>query len=104
MVRGHQRVDLISLVNPKQTSSLVLPGVQMCPRCPQQPFSQGGTPAILCSSSQSFSQGQRRKAGDLQCPFPILLLGKAAPSFSSCPGSSGFTSKTASWFNLWSSL
>lgn len=104
MVRGHQRVDLISLVNPKQTSSLVLPGVQMCPRCPQQPFSQGGTPAILCSSSQSFSQGQRRKAGDLQCPFPILLLGKAAPSFSSCPGSSGFTSKTASWFNLWSNL
>lgn len=68
MVRGHQGVD------PKQTSSPGLPGIQMWPRCPQQPFPQGGTPAILCSSFQPFSQGQGRKTGDLQCSFPIQLL------------------------------
>lgn len=82
MVKGHQGVDFISLEDPKHISSPILPGIQMWPRCPQQPCPQGGIPAILCSSSQPFSQGLGRKAGDLQCPFPILLLARgSSPSF-----------------------
>lgn len=48
----------------------------MWPRCPQQSLPQGGTPAILCSPSQPFFQGQGRKAGHLQCAFPIQDAGR----------------------------
>lgn len=74
MVRGHQGVDLISLENPKHISSPIVPGTQLWPRCPQQPFPQGEIPAIPCSFSQPFSQGLGRKASDSQCPIPTLLL------------------------------
>lgn len=74
-MRGHRGVDLISLEGRKQTSPLVLPGTQLWPRCPQQPFPQGGTLSIPRSSCQPSSQRQGRKAGGLQCPFPTQLLG-----------------------------
>lgn len=96
-MRGHHGVDLICLQDPKQASSLVLPGIQLWPRCPQQSFPQGGTLAVLCSSSQPFSQRQGWKAGGLQCPFPTQLLGGG------CSLILSFLPR-ATWLTLWSNL
>lgn len=64
----------------------------------QQPFPQGGAPATLCNSSQSFSQRQTRKAGNFQCPLPVELLGGSSSlTLSYCPRSPGFMSKAATW-------